>query len=86
MSKARKAKRGREWAAKGYGSSPSPRLPLFLCSEMNFRLIMFSETQRHRGHEKRSSAHRPCLHQRRETMCITRFVRDGWLIAHEEDR
>jgi len=29
----------------GYGSSAAPRLPLFLCSEMNFRQIMFSETQ-----------------------------------------
>jgi hypothetical protein len=59
MSKARKAKRGREWAAKGYGSSPSPRLPLFLCSQMNFRQIPFSETQKQ---EKGQGVITPALH------------------------
>jgi len=30
---------------RGYSSSPTPRPPLFLCTEMNFRQIPFSETQ-----------------------------------------
>src|SRR5215217_6027234 len=38
----------RGWARVGYGSSLAPRLPLFLCTEMNFRQIQFSETQRHK--------------------------------------
>src|SRR5215217_9150170 len=36
----------RGWARVGYGSSLAPRLPLFLCTEMNFRQILFSETRR----------------------------------------
>jgi len=41
----------------GYGSSAAPRLPVFLCSEMNFRQIRFSETQGTR----RAGAVRPRL-------------------------
>jgi hypothetical protein len=46
ISPAQRAKRLRGEAAGGYGSSLAPQSPLFLCSEMNFRQITFSETQR----------------------------------------
>jgi hypothetical protein len=38
----------------GYGSSAAPRLPLFLCSEVNFRQMMFSEIQSVQGIVKRA--------------------------------
>src|SRR5215207_8009030 len=35
---------GREWVPPGCGSSRAPCPHLFLCSEMNFRQMLFSET------------------------------------------
>ena len=43
----------------GYGSSAAPRLPLFLCSEMNFRQILFSETHVFAGMKKGRSCYAP---------------------------
>jgi len=45
ISWARRAKCSLQWAAGGYSSSPASQPPLFLCTEMNFRQILFSETQ-----------------------------------------
>ena len=45
MSKAGKANRARGWARGGYGDGRAPWLRLFLCSQMNFRQITFSETR-----------------------------------------
>ena len=45
ISRARKANRVRGWSSGSYGDGRAPRPCPFLCSEMNFRQITFSETE-----------------------------------------